>query len=247
VEEGMVKRVILIIALSVGSTLLITGNAFALSIDFRDSYYSAIEKDRVASFHSTKDNLTLIAMPPSSPTDPDPYLTWYADDGIGGGGSSYEEDEWEVINDNAVIGDFLLILFDRSVLLSEILLANFFYEERQGQWYEETGNVGFFGDNGSWLGGSMLHSFSQTDHTVLPSPANNGEYVIDVASLMGVESLVKEIYLFGLGFRWVDGFREDHEFSVAGLNTNPAPEPSTMLLLGSGLVGLAGLRRKFRK
>jgi hypothetical protein len=121
----MVKRVILIIALSVGSTSLITGNAFALSIDFRDSYYSAIENQRVGSFYSTKDNLTLIAMPLSSPTDPDPYLTWYADDGIGGGGSSYEEDEWELYNDTA-IGDYLNIVFDKSVLLSEIL-RNFTY------------------------------------------------------------------------------------------------------------------------
>ena len=83
---------------------------------------------------------------------------------------------------------------------------------------------------------------------MLPSPASNGEYVIDVASLIGVESLVQEIYLFGLGYRWVDGFREDHEFSVAGLNTNPVPEPATMLLFGAGLIGLSiHAREKLKK
>jgi probable HAF family extracellular repeat protein len=32
-----------------------------------------------------------------------------------------------------------------------------------------------------------------------------------------------------------------------GTPTNPVPEPATMLLVASGLVGLAGLRKRFRK
>jgi hypothetical protein len=239
----MLKRVIIIITLAVGSTVLITGNAVALTIDFRDPFYSVLAEEKKGSFYSSKDELWLYALPSSSTDPPDRYLTWYADDGIGGGGSSYEEDEWELNNDYQ-IGDYLHIVFDESVMLTEIHLTDFFYEKRGDHWYEESGIVSFRDEKGNTLGGG---EFSQTDTTVLPSPASNGEYAIDVASLIGAGTLAKEIILSGIGHRWVDGVREDHEFSVAGLNVNPVPEPATMLLLGSGLVGLAGFRRKFRK
>lgn len=41
------------------------------------------------------------------------------------------------------------------------------------------------------------------------------------------------------------GIEVDH-LQYGQSNTNPVPEPSTLLLLGSGLVGLAGMRRRFK-
>jgi len=40
---------------------------------------------------------------------------------------------------------------------------------------------------------------------------------------------------------------KDKYYEENGCNPSPVPEPASMLLLGSGLVGLAELRKKFKK
>jgi len=60
----------------------------------------------------------------------------------------------------------------------------------------------------------------------------------DLVGAVGT-SLNRTAYQVNMGYQY--------DIQVTGIVGQPVPEPATMLLLGSGLIGLLGLRKKFKK
>jgi hypothetical protein len=157
-----------------------------------------------------------------------PSLSWFTStnpDSSGGNdgfgvinGGGYEYDEIE-------LPEIFLIEFSDTVVAHSFDLTDYFIEQRSGSPYSETGLYSING--GAW---EDFHS-------------------ADTSSGNGLFTLALNKQLDSIAFTALGDIAgsQDHEFSVAGAEVSAVPIPSAILLLGSGLIGLAGIRKKFKR
>ena len=146
------------------------------------------------------------------------------EDGLGVVSHHYEDDEIEM-------NEKLIIRFSQSILLNTIYIADLFYDEYQ----DEGQNKGTYINERGRYRLRVEHSWSDWyTFTADPDTGLNGELALDIGGEL----------IDGIKFKGIKFANTGEEFAVRGLDVTPVPEPATMLLLGAGLVGLAGFGRK---
>jgi hypothetical protein len=194
-------------------SVLITGQSFAATIDLRKPIWNPNGDNT-----KTVGQVTAFALDGSG----DPSLFWSTTDGYGVDGGKHDRERDEINNNEEIA-----ISFASPFLLTGFSLTNLFAHENldNGAFYDEHGQYRING--GTWI----------TFTGVETGPSTNGELFVNFTGILASLLEFRAAPGGGLDPR---GLRND--FSVATIEaSSPAavPEPTSLLLFGSGLVGLA--------
>ena len=110
-------------------------------------------------------------------------------------------------------------------------------------WFDVKGEDGIIIYTHNWAPFAINFSaIEKHDTTVLDVWAVDGDYI---HKNFPSAQIGDDIYV-SAGYNTYPSL-PDITIADLALQANPVPEPTTMLLLGTGLAGLAGFRRKFKK
>ena len=187
-------------------------------------------------------------------------LYWDADDGQGFGlkdgfGVVSENDPFSYEYDEIEGNERLQLQFSEAVTLLSFNITDLYYENQDPanltsaqRACDSIGKDGCYRESGYYMltfGDGTTSGWNQflADYDKLNSPSSNGEHLFGI-NLSNVTGLI----LKAPGLLDVQGFgyTQRHEFSLAGvkIEQTAVPEPASVMLLSSGLLGALGLRRK---
>jgi hypothetical protein len=201
--------------------LLLSQSTYATLIDFRsDSPWGAAASLAQYSYTYSSGDLSGLTVSLKARYGGNDAQIWHDEEDGLGIMHHYEDDEIEM-NEKLIIG------FSQSILLNTIYIADLFDSEYQS-------GTSIINERGRYrlLSGTIWSDWYT--FTADYDTGSNGELALDIGGK----------FIDGIKFKGITNSNSGEEFAVQGLDVTPVPEPATMLLLGAGLVGLAGFGRK---
>jgi hypothetical protein len=200
----------------IATTLLLTSNALAIpsDVDWAVDFRSS-DWSRLGSTPYV--HSFTVGMVTATALPDNNLLYWDRIDGLGVRGG--EDDEIDLVEELRV--DFAGGKYLTGVWITDLFKA------------DDGGADGEWGQVDLTLFDNSTVSFDFTGE--FPLGIENGELFKSFGDNLNVLSAV---------FSIPQGQSNGDEFSVAGFAAAPVPEPATLLLFGTGLIGLAGLGRK---